>query len=173
VTARVVMVMLLVAVVVVPGLAVAWVMAPASAGPSEQRVDAVIALAGDSARLRAADEIAGSTGGELVLSWVPGSSPVRDARCMDQRAELRCFLPDPVNTAGEARAIGQLSGEQGWKRIVVVTSRHHVGRARMLVGQCVGDAEFYVASATDRLAARDVLEESMGVLVGATLRRAC
>lgn len=47
-----------------------------------------------------------------------------------------CFRPDPVTTQGEARAIRELSRENGWQRITVVTDDSHVTRARILIARC-------------------------------------
>ena len=56
--------------------------------------------------------------------------------------EVVCFTPDPDSTRGEAQATGRLATEHGWKRVVLVTSRFHVSRARMLFDRCVdGDVD--------------------------------
>lgn len=59
---------------------------------------------------------------------------------------VACFRPDPVSTAGEARAIGRLARGQDWERIAVVTSTYHATRARSRVARCV-DAEVEVVTA--------------------------
>lgn len=48
-----------------------------------------------------------------------------------------CFTPHPDSTRGEAEAVGRLARAHGWKRILLVTSRFHVTRARMLFDRCV------------------------------------
>ena len=162
---------LLVTLTAVLGRAAAVVMAPVGDDRPDRGVDAVVALAGgESQRLDVASKVAESTGSELVLSWVPGAESDRDDRCAEGH---RCFVPDPVNTTGEARAIGELATEQGWRRVAVVTSRHHVGRAGMLIGQCVDGVEVDVVSATGHLTRKDLVEETLAVLAGATLLRAC
>ena len=53
-----------------------------------------------------------------------------------------CFMPSPDSTRGEAREAGRLARERDWRRIVLVTSRFHVTRARMLFDRCVdGDVD--------------------------------
>jgi uncharacterized SAM-binding protein YcdF (DUF218 family) len=53
-----------------------------------------------------------------------------------------CFTPDPDSTRGEAEHVGRLASQNGWKRILLVTSRFHVTRARMLFDRCVaGDVD--------------------------------
>lgn len=47
-----------------------------------------------------------------------------------------CFEPDPYSTQGEARWIAREAEERGWDSVVVVTSRYHVPRTRMIVGRC-------------------------------------
>jgi uncharacterized SAM-binding protein YcdF (DUF218 family) len=48
-----------------------------------------------------------------------------------------CFTPDPDNTRGEARKVAELARKRAWKRVLVVTSRFHVTRARMLFDRCL------------------------------------
>lgn len=56
--------------------------------------------------------------------------------------DVLCFTPDPDSTRGEAQATGRLAAEHGWKRVLLVTSRFHVTRARMLFDRCVdGDVD--------------------------------
>lgn len=47
-----------------------------------------------------------------------------------------CFRPDPYSTRGEAEEVARLARRHGWRSIVVVTSRYHVFRARMLFRRC-------------------------------------
>ena len=49
---------------------------------------------------------------------------------------VSCFTPEPDSTRGEARKVGDLARERGWERVLVVTSRFHVTRARMLFDRC-------------------------------------
>ena len=51
--------------------------------------------------------------------------------------EVHCVVPAPMTTAGEAATVTALAAEQGWDRLVVVTSDYHVTRARRLFGACV------------------------------------
>ena len=49
---------------------------------------------------------------------------------------LRCFIPDPPTTKGEARELRSLAARYGWRTIIVVTSRPHISRARFILEQC-------------------------------------
>ncbi len=49
---------------------------------------------------------------------------------------LRCFIPDPPTTKGEAREIRSLAATYGWRTIIVVTYRPHISRARFILEQC-------------------------------------
>jgi uncharacterized SAM-binding protein YcdF (DUF218 family) len=56
--------------------------------------------------------------------------------------EVLCFTADPDSTRGEAEAVARLAREHGWRRVLLVTSRFHVTRARMLFDRCVdGDVD--------------------------------
>lgn len=51
-----------------------------------------------------------------------------------------CPTAEPANTSGEASEMGDLVVEQGWRRLVIVTSDYHLRRALMLDEKCAGDA---------------------------------
>ena len=48
-----------------------------------------------------------------------------------------CFRPSPYSTHGEAADVARLARERGWRSLVVVTSRYHVTRSRLLFGRCL------------------------------------
>ena len=50
---------------------------------------------------------------------------------------VACFTPDPDSTRGEARKVAELARKHGWRRVLVVTSRFHVTRARRLFDRCL------------------------------------
>jgi len=50
---------------------------------------------------------------------------------------VACFTPDPDSTRGEARAVAELARKHHWHRVLLVTSRFHVTRARMLFDRCL------------------------------------
>jgi DUF218 domain len=50
--------------------------------------------------------------------------------------EVVCFEPAPDRTQGEAQVAARLARERGWRSLVVVTSRYHATRARMLFQRC-------------------------------------
>lgn len=47
-----------------------------------------------------------------------------------------CFRPDPYSTRGEAEGVARLARKYHWRSLVVVTSRYHVFRARILFERC-------------------------------------
>ena len=49
---------------------------------------------------------------------------------------VACFTPDPDSTRGEARKVAELARKHRWKRVLLVTSRFHVTRARRLFDRC-------------------------------------
>jgi uncharacterized SAM-binding protein YcdF (DUF218 family) len=50
--------------------------------------------------------------------------------------EVLCERPDPVTTRGEAEMMHRLAAERSWHKIIVVTWRYHLPRARWIFGQC-------------------------------------
>jgi uncharacterized SAM-binding protein YcdF (DUF218 family) len=53
-----------------------------------------------------------------------------------QPFKVVCFVPDPYSTRGEAETVERLARKHGWHSLVVVTSRYHVFRARVLFKRC-------------------------------------
>ena len=63
--------------------------------------------------------------------------PQANALCRGgQTFHVVCFKPDPYSTRGEAEGVGRLARKHGWRSIVVVTSRYHVFRSRVLFSRC-------------------------------------
>jgi uncharacterized SAM-binding protein YcdF (DUF218 family) len=58
--------------------------------------------------------------------------------CQQQRYafNVSCFEPEPATTKGEARELQRLATEHGWRRVIIVTFRPHISRARYIVEQC-------------------------------------
>ena len=103
------------------------------------RADAVVVLFGGRARLPVGVELVErGVAPMLVVSqgrdraWrSPGLCGRRDIRVL-------CPVAADESTRGEARLIGRLARERGWDSLVVVTSRFHLLRARLLVERCYG-----------------------------------
>lgn len=47
-----------------------------------------------------------------------------------------CFIPDPLTTQGEARAVAKLAHEHHWRQIIVVSSVPQTTRARIRLDRC-------------------------------------
>lgn len=67
------------------------------------------------------------------LAWVEANR-----LCAGRRApaHVLCFRPEPYSTRGEARGFARLAAAHGWHSVVVVTSRYHIARARILFERC-------------------------------------
>lgn len=80
-------------------------------------------------------------------------------------AKVVCFRPDPYDTRGEAETFTRLATRRGWHSVVVVSSRYHVVRARMLFERCfdgtVSDAGAH-ESLVDRMLAAPVETVKLG-----------
>jgi uncharacterized SAM-binding protein YcdF (DUF218 family) len=99
------------------------------------------------------------------------------AVCRDpQPFEVICLTPENDNTRNEARATGRLAEERHWKRLLVVTTRYHVARTRLLFGRCVpgevdviGEFPHHGADFARRL----LVHEWVGLLQATTIARGC
>jgi uncharacterized SAM-binding protein YcdF (DUF218 family) len=101
-----------------------------------------------------------------------------DRLCPPNRAEFKviCFRAKSYSTRGEAEEIGRLVREHDWKRVVVVTSKFHVSRARVLVKRCLkGRATVEMVAAHVPLTEwpRDVLFEWAKLIRAETISRGC
>ncbi len=102
--------------------------------------DAVVVLSGGRA-----DRL--PKGLELVQRGVAPTLVISDGRAPDypqanklckggQPFKVICFVPDPYSTRGEAEGVARLARKHGWHSLVVVTSRYHVFRSRILFERC-------------------------------------
>lgn len=127
------------------------------------------------AQLPAAGRDPADGGRTLVVS----ANAARDyvARGGDcDRPAVRCVVPDPLTTRGEAEAAAALARAEGWDRLTVVTSAWHVRRVRLLFDACLAPLGVTVV-VVGVGAARDVpvgrLPREIAGGVDARLRPAC
>ncbi|MGI9113085.1 MAG: YdcF family protein [Gaiellaceae bacterium] len=99
--------------------------------------DAVVVLAGSKFRLPVGLELVErAVAPVLVISDGLDRRSPRANRLCRERALVLCPKPDPYSTRGEAQLIARLATERGWNSIVVVSSRFHLFRARILIQRC-------------------------------------
>jgi uncharacterized SAM-binding protein YcdF (DUF218 family) len=128
-------------------LLVAWIVATVRLVfiPTEDEVgkaDAVVVLAGSKhERLdRGLELVREGVAPVLVISdGFDPRQPRANRLCREggESFTVVCFTPDPDSTRGEARNTAELARERDWQRVLVVTSRFHVTRARMLFDRCL------------------------------------
>lgn len=87
------------------------------------------------------------------------------------------WCPDssPPTTRGEAETMRRLADEQNWKSIIVVTSRSHVTRTRLLFSRCFSDNFIVVASYPNMTIPRWIMEYCYQTLalIKASFQRGC
>ena len=112
------------------------------AGPAPLHADAVVVLSGGRERLPPALRlIRRGVAPVLAISSVGRTPhwPLGHELCRARRyakARVLCFAAVPYSTRGEAETVARLARQRGWQRLVVVTSRFHTTRARMLFRRC-------------------------------------
>jgi uncharacterized SAM-binding protein YcdF (DUF218 family) len=87
--------------------------------------------------------------------------------------EVVRFVPDPSTTRGEARFVVALARDRGWERVVVVSGRSQVGRARLRFRRCWPEGELLVVAPPDRVGAFDVLYELGATMKAVIWERSC
>ncbi len=141
------------------------------------RADAVVLLSGDGDRLPTAQRLlVEGAAPRLVFVGVPDTIAVADLCRQPQPFEVTCLQPRPDNTRSEARVTARLARERAWNRIIVVTSRYHIARARLLFRRCfagdvqaVGDYPAHGAA----FARRQVVHEWLALVHASVLARGC
>lgn len=138
------------------------------------RADAIVVLggAGDRRPVGAALARAGYAP-TLVLSVGDAASdahvvaPIPGVETME-------FRPDPASTQGEAEALAGLAASHGWQRIIVVTGRTQVTRARLRIRRCYRGELLIVPAPepADRLP-YDVVYEWGALLKALVFQRGC
>ena len=112
-----------------------------------KHADAIVVLSGDRKRLATGVRLfTRGVAPTLVISRDGRPWQEADALCADPH--VVCFQANPYSTEGEAQEVGRLERKHGWTRIVLVTSRYHLRRARMLFDRCTGRRPQVVAAKT-------------------------
>jgi uncharacterized SAM-binding protein YcdF (DUF218 family) len=110
-----------------------------------RRADAVIVLSGarDSRLAKGLELMRSGVARTLVVSdgrapgWADGNRLCNGART---QFDVVCFRPAPYSTSGEAEDVSRLVAARDWRSLVVVTSRYHVTRSRLLFRRCTDAA---------------------------------
>lgn len=147
-------------------------------GDQATGADAVVVLAGDHGERLALGlaMIRDGLAPTLVLAGEPDSDRA-EALCRGNvKFEVVCVEPTLDNTRNEARAVGEMATERGWRRVVVVTTQAHVRRSRMLFERCVG-GDVRVIGASPPYGGltqlRVLIHEWLGTAQALTVKRGC
>jgi uncharacterized SAM-binding protein YcdF (DUF218 family) len=128
------------------GLVLGWTIAAAvlfvwPPRHTEAKADAVVVLAGGRGpRLKEGLRLVRSDAAPVLVvsdAWSP-TWPEANRLCAGRQAPVPviCFHPDPYATRGEARGFARLAAHRGWNSVIVVSSRYHTVRARMIFERC-------------------------------------
>lgn len=160
------------------GVSVAGVASPSTV--DVERADAVLVHAGPEHRFEVGMALVeAGVAPVLVLSdaemdYERGQGFMNAMCGREEPIRVMCRAPEPFSTIGEAQAFGALVEQRGWERVVVVTSRRHLARARMAVDQCT-DAQVLPVAADPGMSPgiRTVRDEWLRTVATATVLRAC
>jgi DUF218 domain len=109
-----------------------------------ERADAVVVLSGnehdgrEDYGLRLARE--GWAHTVVFSDLFPVDDPVMRRVCRpDAGIDVICAKPSPPTTRGEALMMRDLAKQRSWKKIIVISWRYHLPRARLVFRQCFSD----------------------------------
>jgi uncharacterized SAM-binding protein YcdF (DUF218 family) len=131
--------------------AVGYVIFGNAADSAVSHVDAVVVLGGEhDGRERYGLALArqGLASTVLLSNPYPAADPVMKRMCLrrNDAFEVICSRPDPLTTRGEAIMTRRLARERNWHKILIVTWRYHLPRARLVFHQCLSGAGVSIAA---------------------------
>ena len=140
---------------------------------SPRRADVIVVLSGDRARLTTGLRLFHAHVAPRLLISRDGR-PWKAADALCGRRGIGCFRAQPYSTEGEAETVERLGRGRNWSRIVVVTSRYHLRRARMLFERCTHRRPDVVAARTTTFDYLKVVPWEWGkLLYQLTVDRSC
>jgi uncharacterized SAM-binding protein YcdF (DUF218 family) len=86
--------------------------------------------------------------------------------------EVVCVAALPDSTKGEAITVADMAKQRGWRRIVVVTTDHHLTRSMRWFERCV-DGELFPVAAPAPTGVSEIAHEWAGTIDQFTLDRTC
>jgi uncharacterized SAM-binding protein YcdF (DUF218 family) len=150
------------------------------AGSAPAHADAVVVLSGGRERLPPAMKlIRDGVAPVLAISSVDRTPHWAFAKrlCAAGRyagARVLCFTAAPYSTRGEAETVARLARARDWRSVVVVTSRFHTTRARMLFRRCFhGSLSLVGVGSTWWKLPEEWLSETGKLIVQETVQRGC
>jgi uncharacterized SAM-binding protein YcdF (DUF218 family) len=145
------------------------------ASSAPEHADAIVVLSGDRRRLEpGVDLFRRGVAPTLAISSVQRTRHWTAALRLCKEADVVCFDASPYSTQGEARAVARLARERGWRSVVVVTSRFHVTRARMLFRRCYhGTLDVVPVGSTWWRLPEEWASETGKLIVQLTVQRGC
>jgi len=111
----------------------------------------------------------------ILISLSSRAERSRREQQLCRAVSTTCFRARPFTTRGEAQAIAKIAQARRWRHIVLVTSRYHVTRARLLNDRCF-DGRVDVVAADHRrgwLEAVSTTLHEWGGLIALTFTRGC
>ncbi|MHB8642509.1 MAG: YdcF family protein [Gaiellaceae bacterium] len=102
------------------------------------KADAIVVLSGDLRRVPTGVRLFDEHVAPNLLISLYGAVPKSCGR-----PHVMCFHAHPLSTRGEAETVARMARAHGWKSIIIVSSRYHLRRARMLFARCT-DARLQV-----------------------------
>jgi uncharacterized SAM-binding protein YcdF (DUF218 family) len=109
-----------------------------------QRADAIVVLAGEhDGREQYGVSLAeaGWAPAVVLSNPYPEGDRIMKAACQRRNDDIEviCVHPHVLTTRGEAEIVRALAAQRSWHKIIVVSWRYHLPRARLVFRQCFSD----------------------------------
>lgn len=125
----------MVAAGVVTGGVLAWLTINPRTDPAAH-VDALLVLSTQAGAHGEARRLAEEGVTDLLIVSRPAGTMEDICQHPPAGTQMRCFVPDPVTTQGEAMGGTAIARERGAHSLGVLTFDHHIERSRLLVERC-------------------------------------
>ena len=139
-----------------------------------QSADAIVVLGGGGHRRLVGYDLARSgLSKTLAVSTSDTDKPLRGAPEF-VGVDVIKFRPEPFTTQGEARYLAEQAQKRGWKRVIVVSGREQMTRARLRIRRCyAGELVMVAAPRQLRWVPYDVVYEWAAMVKAVVLERGC
>jgi uncharacterized SAM-binding protein YcdF (DUF218 family) len=140
-----------------------------------RRSDAIVVLGGSGTRIQKGLALARAGYAPYLVVSVDDRAEHSHCPTPPPKVSIICFIPDPLTTQGEARAVTKLALAHNWRQIIVVPGMPQTTRARIRFDRCYHGTLLFDPASPGGVGAwiHSVLYEWRALAKALTLQRGC